>query len=63
MMLLRLWMNRNHLHLQFNLPLCDQGTMTLMLRNGAGKWITSLISHPPEERTHMHICNVLASQF
>jgi hypothetical protein len=37
--------------------------MTWMLRNEAVKLTTFLISHPREERTHMHIFNVLASRF
>jgi hypothetical protein len=63
MMGLHLLMNRNHLHLPSSLPPCDQGIMTWMLRNEAVKLTTSLISHPREERTHMHIFNVLASRF
>jgi hypothetical protein len=63
MMGLHLLMNRNHLHLPSSLPPCEQGTMMWMLHNEAVKLTTSLISHPREERTHMHIFNVLASRF
>jgi hypothetical protein len=58
----RLSMNQSHRHLQFNLPPCEQDTMTSMLHNGVVKLTTSLISHLPEERTHMHICNALVSR-